>query len=323
MIKRFIIYCEKGLLMRKKVSLKEISQKCGVSSALVSSVLSGRKSANRCSRETSEKIIACAKELGYTPNILAQAIATGKSPIILFSLSENETWEKGADFYLNDLILAGSKRFAEEGLYVLYMSYRTVEEQFEQIQKSVRSGMVSGVVTNLLNPKGSKLLYDYMLECQYPAVFLGFPDSDKVVSVGVDNQPVDVFLSEYAKKKGFRRGIQVSEGPEDRKFIVHPERVPFELSLLDDPGNLFFAAGFLNYTKILKKMPGIDKTRLVLLEDTRFYTGGLRSILIPSAQPSVIEQTCRILSAWCREGEAPAVRTHIIKRSMKEVEIYE
>ena len=107
--------------MKRQVSLKEISRKCGFSMPLVSSVLSGKTTANRCSRETYEKIITCAREMGYTPNLLAKAIATGKSPIILFSLHENERNWNLPDFYLNDLILGGSRRFAAEGLYVLYM----------------------------------------------------------------------------------------------------------------------------------------------------------------------------------------------------------
>ena len=74
--------------MVKKVSLKEIARECGFSVSLVSAVLSGKNRVNRCSGETSEKIKACAKRLGYTPNLLAQAVVTGKSPIILLSLRE-------------------------------------------------------------------------------------------------------------------------------------------------------------------------------------------------------------------------------------------
>ena len=307
--------------MKRQVSLKEISRKCGFSMPLVSSVLSGKTTANRCSRETYEKIITCAREMGYTPNLLAKAIATGKSPIILFSLHENERNWNLPDFYLNDLILGGSRRFAAEGLYVLYMPYRSAEEQFERIRKAVKTAMVSGVVTNLLDSRAEKPLYDYLAEIQFPAVFLGFPKSDDVVSVGVDNTPLQNFIADYARRKGFADAVQVSELPGNR-FEIHPDNLPLEPELTEDETILFFAPGFASYTALKRRFSGLEN-RLVLLEDTRFYPGELHSILFPSAQPQVIEKSCEILSAWCRHGITPTEKRHIITRSTEEIIIHD
>lgn len=64
--------------MEKRVSLKDIAQKLGVSTALVSYVLNNQKE-GRISKEVAEKIRATAKKLNYRPNQLAKSLKTNKT----------------------------------------------------------------------------------------------------------------------------------------------------------------------------------------------------------------------------------------------------
>ncbi len=68
--------------MVKKVSLKDIAQKIGVSTALVSYVLSGNEEKGRVGKATAEKIRQAAKELNYQPNHIAKSLKTGKTNTI-------------------------------------------------------------------------------------------------------------------------------------------------------------------------------------------------------------------------------------------------
>ena len=68
--------------MVKKVSLKDIAQKIGVSTALVSYVLSGNEEKGRVGKVTAEKIRQAAKELNYQPNHIAKSLKTGKTNTI-------------------------------------------------------------------------------------------------------------------------------------------------------------------------------------------------------------------------------------------------
>lgn len=68
--------------MVKKVSLKDIALKIGVSTALVSYVLSGNEEKGRVGKETAEKIRQVAKELNYQPNHIAKSLKTGKTNTI-------------------------------------------------------------------------------------------------------------------------------------------------------------------------------------------------------------------------------------------------
>ncbi len=67
--------------MKKKVSLKDIAQKVGVSIALVSYVLNNKKQ-GRISEEISKKIRETALKLNYRPNQIAKSLKTNKTNTI-------------------------------------------------------------------------------------------------------------------------------------------------------------------------------------------------------------------------------------------------
>lgn len=307
--------------MVRKISLKQIAKECGFSVSLVSAVLSGRQGVNRCSGETSARIKECAKKLGYVPNRLAQAVVTGKSPIILLSLREEAPGEpEMLNFYLNDLLIDGSRRFAEQGIYMLYMPYRTEYEQVEQIRTLASSGIISGVIANIFSSTKDLPLYEFLEETQLPAVILGFPKSERLVSIGIDNSPIDRYIQHFAETKGFSRGMQLMLDLENGGFCCK-DRIPFSREDIEKHDTLFFAPGFSCYRKLVKDFPEI-LPRLVLLEDTRFYIQtGSPAILIPSANPQAMELACELLVPWTRNGQEPEQKKHIIQRSLEHVQI--
>jgi DNA-binding LacI/PurR family transcriptional regulator len=67
--------------MNKEVTIKDIAKRLGIHHATVSRALQGSKKVNE---RTKELIFQTAKDMGYTPNILAQNFRTGKTKIICF-----------------------------------------------------------------------------------------------------------------------------------------------------------------------------------------------------------------------------------------------
>ncbi len=67
-----------AMSISKRVSLKDIAQKVGVSTALVSYVLNNKKE-GRISKEIAQKIKDTAKELNYRTNLLAKSLKTNKT----------------------------------------------------------------------------------------------------------------------------------------------------------------------------------------------------------------------------------------------------
>jgi len=68
--------------MTKRVSLKDIAEKVGVSTALVSYVINGLEKEKRVGAEVVERIKKAALELNYKPNQIAQSLRTGSTKTI-------------------------------------------------------------------------------------------------------------------------------------------------------------------------------------------------------------------------------------------------
>ena len=58
------------------VSIKDIAQACGVSTATVSKALNNREDVNP---QTRERVQETARQLGYLPNAMARALKTNKT----------------------------------------------------------------------------------------------------------------------------------------------------------------------------------------------------------------------------------------------------
>lgn len=68
--------------MNKKVSLKDIANHLGVSTALVSYVINNKEKEARVGFEMAEKIRKAASELNYQPNLIAKSLKSGKTNTI-------------------------------------------------------------------------------------------------------------------------------------------------------------------------------------------------------------------------------------------------
>ncbi|MFD2937149.1 LacI family DNA-binding transcriptional regulator [Spirosoma flavum] len=69
-------------MSKTKVSIKDIAQKAGVSTALVSYVLNGKEKESRVGQEIAIKIKQIAAELHYQPSHLAKSLRSGKTHTI-------------------------------------------------------------------------------------------------------------------------------------------------------------------------------------------------------------------------------------------------
>lgn len=68
--------------MEKKVSIKDIAKRLGVSAALVSYVLNDKEKQARVGQEMAERIRNMARELNYQPNLIARSLRSGKTKTI-------------------------------------------------------------------------------------------------------------------------------------------------------------------------------------------------------------------------------------------------
>lgn len=74
--------------MAKKVQLKDIAEKLGVSTALVSYVISGKEKEKRVGAELAQKIRDTAREMNYMPNQIARSLRKGSTKTIGLILAD-------------------------------------------------------------------------------------------------------------------------------------------------------------------------------------------------------------------------------------------
>ncbi|HEX8332370.1 MAG TPA: substrate-binding domain-containing protein, partial [Segetibacter sp.] len=74
--------------MNKKISMKDIAVKVGVSTALVSYVLNNKEKEARVGKDIALKIRKAASDLNYQPNFIARSLKTGKTNTIGIILAD-------------------------------------------------------------------------------------------------------------------------------------------------------------------------------------------------------------------------------------------
>jgi DNA-binding LacI/PurR family transcriptional regulator len=75
--------------MRRRVTVKDVALRAGVTQPAVSVVLNGARSNTLVSDLKRQKILQAAKELGYRPNLSAQTMRSGKSRMVGVLLRNN------------------------------------------------------------------------------------------------------------------------------------------------------------------------------------------------------------------------------------------
>ncbi len=145
--------------MPKKVTMTDVAKACGVSQTLVSFVLNGRTDKG-VSDATREKVLSCAKKLGYTPNLAARLLRSEKSGCVglsvlhperipgLFALTEGlceKAKEMGLSVLLaeNDLFGAAPASFRErsyrsDGMILLLPGPADISEKDTAALESLR-----------------------------------------------------------------------------------------------------------------------------------------------------------------------------------------
>ncbi|MDN5725043.1 MAG: LacI family transcriptional regulator [Propionibacteriales bacterium] len=99
--------------MIRPPTVKTVAEEAGVSTATVSNVLAGRT--GRVSEATSVRVRAVAERLGYHPSPTAQAVRTGRTRLVLLSMTML------IDPWVQDVADAVSRRIRPDGLHALVL----------------------------------------------------------------------------------------------------------------------------------------------------------------------------------------------------------
>lgn len=116
----------------------DVARLAGVSPATVSYAMSGKAP---ISDETRDRVFAAMRELQYTPNVMAQALAGRRSRIIAMLLPSQERALSNADM---EYMLGAASAARELGYHLLL--WPTVDRDVEEVVALGQTGLLDGVI---------------------------------------------------------------------------------------------------------------------------------------------------------------------------------
>ncbi|MDD2548791.1 MAG: LacI family DNA-binding transcriptional regulator [Bacteroidales bacterium] len=126
--------------MSKKISLADIAKSLGVSKTLVSLVLNKKGDKYGINQQTQKKVLAKAKELNYSPNVVAQGFRTGKTKTIGLIVSDITN-----QFYSRIARRIEDYAWAQGYSVIICSSDEDVEKEINRI-KLLKSRKVDGLI---------------------------------------------------------------------------------------------------------------------------------------------------------------------------------
>lgn len=181
-----------------RVSIKDIAEKLGVSSATVSLVLNGKDKNSRIGKEVAEKVRETAIEMGYRPNMAARSLRTGKTKTLGLIVADisNPFFAKLARHIEN---IAAMK-----GYQVMFGSSDESSLKFEKLIHLFIEKNVDGII--VVPPQDSETSIMELVEHKVPLVLVDRGlENLPVSSVQIDNARAAFALTNLLLDKGCKR----------------------------------------------------------------------------------------------------------------------
>jgi DNA-binding LacI/PurR family transcriptional regulator len=254
-------------------TLDEVAAHARVSRTVASRVVNNGPNVSRAKRDAVEKAI---RELGYTPNRAARALATRQTGVVVLAVS-GEGPEVFADPFFAQVIVGASAALEKTELH-LVLSLATPGHGHRRLRTFLQTGGADGVM--LVSMRGLDPLVDIAAQAGLPTVFLGLPrHGTPPYYVDVDNAGGSRAATEYLLRSG-RRRIAMISGPVDTAVGQERSRGYSEALRLAgiepfaiEPGDFLETGGAESMRTLLSAHPDLDA---VVAANDNMAAGALR-----------------------------------------------
>jgi len=261
-----------------KTSLKNIADTLKLSKTTVSWVLSGVGDKKGISKETQQRVLKCAKELNYEPNLLARGLNTGLSGtigLILPSIS---------DTFYSKVATEVEKAADKLGYSIMISSSNSEIEKEDKIVRLFKAKQVDGII--MAPTKVSKVETQKLIKQHYPFVLFDryFHELDTNYVI-IDNEESSYKLVSHIIKKGFKKIAIVTTNPHLRTLNMRREgyaRALMEAGI-EVNRDLYVEVPYVNYEEnlhrlldqLFKEVPDVDgfffATHILALEAFNYF----------------------------------------------------
>ncbi len=182
----------------RKVTIKDVAEAVGVSTALVSFALNGSGRKYRVSEEMARRIIAKAEELNYRPSTVAQSLRSGKTKtigVILFDISNK---------FFADIARCIENEASNAGYTIIIGSSDDNVSKFEKLIDVFINKGVDGFI--IVPCEGSEKLISKLLNTGIPVVLVDRTYNNlNVSSVTLDNMKATALAVQELFNQGFKK----------------------------------------------------------------------------------------------------------------------
>ncbi len=210
----------------KKTSLKDIAEAAGVSPALVSFVLNGKKKEYRVGEQTAQRILKVAEEMNYQPNLAAKSLRSGKTKTIGLVVSDI------SNPFFSQMARVLEDEAAKRGYTMLFGSSDEDKDKMDRIVGNLINKGVDGLI--IVPCEHSEESIATLAENNIPAVLFDryFPDIN-VSYVALNNYNASYFLTRYLIASGYKAPCMMAY---DTGLIHMRERIKGYKKAMDDAG---------------------------------------------------------------------------------------
>ena len=178
----------------KRVSIKQVAEKAGVSTALVSYILNNRHM-DRISKETAEKVKIIAKELNYQPSRIAQSLKSNKTNIFALLVADIN------NFTTSRFINLVEEEARKKGHVLIIGSAEESLDKLEQQINFFKEYQVDGFIIEPV--QGSEKIIQDLLSRQIPVVLINrFFKEINIPVMAVNNYGVSYQATTYSVQQG-------------------------------------------------------------------------------------------------------------------------
>lgn len=180
----------------KKISLKDIANAAGVSTALVSFVLNGKGKEYRVGEETAERIKKIAKELNYQPNLAAKSLRSGKTGTLGLVVSDI------SNPFFAQLARVLEDEATKRGYTVLFGSSDEDKDKMKSVVSNLINKGVDGLI--VVPCENSEKTITSLSKSKIPIVLFDryFPELD-VSYVAINNMNSAYVATNFLLNKGY------------------------------------------------------------------------------------------------------------------------
>jgi DNA-binding LacI/PurR family transcriptional regulator len=185
--------------MPKRITIKHVAARAGVSYQTVSKVINGRA---HVSPKTESRVWDAAQVLGYKPNHNARSLRAQRSQMLGYSWVP--TRHDQVNSILDEFLTSMVEEAEAAGYHLLPFPYREGDDQVSGYRELIDTGKVDGFVLSSVNYHDPRVRF--LLERQFPFVAFGRSDPElDFPYVDVDGATGLRLVTEHLIARGHRR----------------------------------------------------------------------------------------------------------------------